>query len=146
MNGITTTSSYFGACQRNIILLAVNATNSVGTSGWSSVWNFTTVSQPCPGANIPGRYQEQERLKFNRTAPIIIAVLAVHTQDAKRSTNADFDLYLQKWNGISWANVASSTSSTSNENLSYNGTAGYYQWRIYSYSGSGTYEFYMVKP
>lgn len=52
---------------------------------------------------------------------------------------ADFDLYLQKWNGSSWANVANSTSATSNESINYNGTAGYHRWRVYSYSGSGSY-------
>jgi subtilisin-like proprotein convertase family protein len=58
----------------------------------------------------------------------------------------DFDLYLQKWNGSTWQNVASSLSYTSEESISYNGTAGYYRWRIYSYSGSGAYEFWMQRP
>jgi streptogrisin C len=54
-------------------------------------------------------------------------------------SNADFDLYLQRWNGSSWATVASSTGSTSQESLSYNGSAGYYRYVVYSYSGSGSY-------
>jgi hypothetical protein len=59
---------------------------------------------------------------------------------------ADFDLYLQKWNGSTWQNVASSLGYTSEESITYNGTAGYYRWRIYSYSGSGPYEFWMQRP
>lgn len=62
------------------------------------------------------------------------------------TSGADFDLYLQKWNGSTWVNVASGTSATSNEDVTYTGTAGYYTWRIYSYSGSGSYNFWMQRP
>ena len=55
------------------------------------------------------------------------------------SSSVDFDLYLQKWNGSSWVNVASSTSPGPDESLSYTGTAGYYRFRIHAYSGSSSY-------
>ena len=61
-------------------------------------------------------------------------------------STADFDLYLEKWNGSSWSIVARGESSTSTENITYSGTAGYYVWRIYSYSGSGSYTFKMQRP
>ncbi|HEV2911835.1 MAG TPA: S8 family peptidase [Pyrinomonadaceae bacterium] len=62
------------------------------------------------------------------------------------TSGADFDLYLQKWNGSTWVTVASGTSATSNEDITYTGTAGYYTWQIYSYSGSGSYNFWMQRP
>lgn len=46
---------------------------------------------------------------------------------------AGFELYLQRWNG-SWQTVAGPS-----QTLSYNGTAGYYRYRIRAVSGSGTY-------
>jgi aqualysin 1 len=58
----------------------------------------------------------------------------------------DFDLYLWKWNGWTWVTVASSTGWTSTEHINYYGTSGYYVWRIYSYSGSGPYDFWMQRP
>ncbi|MFQ5737517.1 MAG: S8 family peptidase [Acidobacteriota bacterium] len=58
----------------------------------------------------------------------------------------DFDLYLWKWNGRRWATVASSTSSSSSEQISYNGSSGYYAWRIVSFSGSGNYDFWLDRP
>ncbi|WP_405144950.1 S1 family peptidase [Sphaerisporangium sp. NBC_01403] len=61
-------------------------------------------------------------------------------------TGADFDLYLQKWNGSAWVNVASGTTSAPDETISYSGTAGYYQYRVYAYSGSGSYSFGLSKP
>jgi serine protease len=60
--------------------------------------------------------------------------------------NADFDLYLQKWNGFWWVTVAVSESVTSTEQIAYTGTAGYYRWRVYSYSGSGAYTFWLQRP
>lgn len=59
---------------------------------------------------------------------------------------SDFDLYLWKWNGSSWVQVASATSVSTNENINYNGTAAWYLWGVYSYSGSGTYHFYGNHP
>lgn len=61
-------------------------------------------------------------------------------------SGTDFDLYLQRWNGSTWVTVARSEGTTSTESITYSGNAGYYRWRIYSYSGSGTYHFWMKRP
>jgi hypothetical protein len=42
--------------------------------------------------------------------------------------------------------VASSTSVSSSENISYSGAAGWYLFGAYSYSGAGTYHFYTKHP
>ncbi|HLM54846.1 MAG TPA: S8 family peptidase [Pyrinomonadaceae bacterium] len=62
------------------------------------------------------------------------------------SSGADFDLYLQRWNGSSWVTVARGETATSNETVSYSGTAAYYRWQVYSYSGSGSYNLWIVRP
>ncbi|ADD41268.1 S1 family peptidase [Stackebrandtia nassauensis] len=61
-------------------------------------------------------------------------------------SGTDFDLYLRKWNGSSWTTVARSESADSTEEINYNGTAGRYVWRVYAYSGSGTYQFGLTRP
>jgi hypothetical protein len=58
----------------------------------------------------------------------------------------DFDLYLWRWNGTSWVQVASGTTASNNESITYSGAAGWYLWGVYSYSGSGTYHFYYDHP
>ncbi|HEX6194977.1 MAG TPA: S1 family peptidase [Jiangellaceae bacterium] len=55
-------------------------------------------------------------------------------------SGTDFDLYLQRWGGSGWQTVATSLSPDSSEELSYNGSAGYYRYIAYSYSGSGSYD------
>ncbi|MGH3656845.1 MAG: S8 family peptidase [Micromonosporaceae bacterium] len=61
-------------------------------------------------------------------------------------TGADFDLYLYKWNGFSWSIVARGETASANETVTYSGTAGYYYWEVYSYSGGGSYTFAMSRP
>lgn len=58
----------------------------------------------------------------------------------------DFDLYLDKWNGFLWIQVASATTASSSDSIVYSGTAGTYRFRVYSYSGSGTYHFWYQRP
>jgi len=74
------------------------------------------------------------------------SVSGAHTGSLTGPSGTDFDLYLQKWNGSSWAIVARSEGTTSTESISYNGTAGYYRWRIYSYSGSGSFTLCATRP
>jgi vibriolysin len=62
------------------------------------------------------------------------------------ASGADFDLYLYKWNGSAWAVVASSESATANESINYSGTAGFYEWKVLSYSGSGSYTLCISHP
>ncbi|PRX43450.1 streptogrisin C [Prauserella shujinwangii] len=61
-------------------------------------------------------------------------------------SGTDFDLYLQKWNGSAWATVASGTTPSNNEQVSYSGTAGYYRFVVHAYSGSGSYTLGVTTP
>jgi streptogrisin C len=73
-------------------------------------------------------------------------VSGTHTGNLDGPNGTDFDLYLQKWNGSSWANVRSGTTSSPDESVSYAGTAGYYRWRVHAYSGSGSYSLCIARP
>jgi PKD repeat protein len=74
------------------------------------------------------------------------AVSGTHRGWLVGSIGTDFDLYLHKWNGWWWVTVASSLSADSEEQIAYSGSAGYYRWRVYSYSGSGSYSFWLQTP
>jgi hypothetical protein len=71
---------------------------------------------------------------------------ATHAATLEGPSGTDFDLYLWKWNGSGWSTVASSTSASSSESISYNGSSGYYVWRVESYSGSGSYDLCVTSP
>ncbi|MEU8206256.1 S1 family peptidase [Streptosporangium sp. NPDC049046] len=63
----------------------------------------------------------------------------VHAGCLAGADGVDFDLYLQKWNGRSWAVVATSDGPGPDESISYTGTPGYYRYRVVSSSGAGAY-------
>lgn len=62
----------------------------------------------------------------------------------------DFDLYLQSGSSSSgpWTDIpgAASTLYSSVEEVNYTGGAGWYRWRAYSYSGSGSFSICYRKP
>ena len=70
----------------------------------------------------------------------------VHVGCLTGSSGTDLDLYLYKASGSEWTQVAHGGGSSATENISYTGEAGTYLWRVYSYSGSGSYELAAVHP
>lgn len=70
----------------------------------------------------------------------------VHRVCLSGPAGSDLDLYLQKWSGSAWANVASSTSPGAAEALTYTGTAGYYRYVVHAYAGSGAYTLGATTP
>ncbi len=77
----------------------------------------------------------------------VSSVSGTHTGKLTGPSSADFDLYLQKKNTSgTWSSVKASEGSTSTENISYAGTAGTYRWRVYAYSGSGSFSLCTTKP
>jgi subtilisin family serine protease len=69
-----------------------------------------------------------------------------HSATLTGPSGADFDLTLYKWNGQSWAAAATSDGPTSSETITYQGTAGYYIWRVASYQGAGAFSITYKKP
>jgi hypothetical protein len=69
-----------------------------------------------------------------------------HSGWLRGPAGTDFDLYLEKWNGWWWGVVARAESTSSEESITYSGSSGYYRWAVQSYSGSGSYTFWLQKP
>ncbi|MEV7418306.1 M4 family metallopeptidase [Streptomyces sp. NPDC089919] len=76
---------------------------------------------------------------YSRTA-------GTHVGCLRGPSGADFDLYLQKWNGSTWVDVAVSGSEVADEDISYYGSAGYYRYVVDGYSGSGSYTLGLTAP
>lgn len=75
------------------------------------------------------------------------AVAGVHKGCLDGPAGVDFDLVLYRLNSAGgWTSVARSEGITADESITYSGIAGTYRWRVFSYSGSGSFAFGMQKP
>ena len=110
----------------------------VVSSGGAPCTNCTEYTGSLSGTGA-SQYQPNGTYYFSN-------VSGTHRGWLEGPANADFDLYLQKWNGFWWVTVAVSESVTSTEQITYTGTLGYYRWRVYWLSGSGAYTFWLQRP
>lgn len=116
----------------------VRARNSAGTSGPVSALFVTVGGTTSPSTTYNGTVSsggssyQPGTTGFSYAGGTLKGALT-------GPSGTDFDLYLQKYNGSAWANVAGSEGSSSTENISYAAASGTYRWQVYSYSGSGSY-------
>ncbi|HVE72875.1 MAG TPA: M4 family metallopeptidase [Thermoanaerobaculia bacterium] len=132
----------------------VTVTNPSAGDWYISIYAYSTYS----GVSLKATYSTTTSGCTNATgslsgtganwysAQYASSVSGAHTGKLTGPSGTDFDLYLQKWNGASWASVAAGESATSIENVTYNGTSGTYRWRVYAYSGSGSFTLCTTKP
>lgn len=115
-------------------------------SGVSLTGSFDESSgAPCTGCEQYGGTVSSGQNAYQPNGTYYYSGSGVHQGWLEGAAGTDFDLYLLRWNG-SWQVVASSTSASSSESISYSGSAGYYTWRITAYSGSGSYDFWLDRP
>ncbi|MBB5868343.1 streptogrisin C [Allocatelliglobosispora scoriae] len=73
-------------------------------------------------------------------------VSGTHRGCLRGPSGTDYDLYLQKWSGSAWVDVAEGATSSNAETLTYSGTAGNYRFQVHAYSGSGAYTMGFSNP
>ncbi|MFI8104611.1 M4 family metallopeptidase [Streptomyces sp. NPDC086023] len=123
-----------------------------GSTQHTVTYTLTVGSTPQPGgcedaentyqgALSQGRAQAQPNGSYYYSA-----TSGTHVGCLRGPAGTDFDLYLQKWNGSGWADVAVSGSEGADEDITYTGTAGYYRYVVHAYSGSGSYTLGLSAP
>ena len=116
-----------------------------GYSAYSGVTLSGNYTPPCTPAS--GTLSSGGEAFVPTSSGYTTTTTGTHTGALTGPAGTDFDLYLQKWNGTSWAVVAQGITSSNIENVSYaNGTAGSYRWRVHAYSGSGSWSLCTTKP
>ncbi|WP_412538298.1 S1 family peptidase [Longispora sp. K20-0274] len=106
---------------------------STGCSGYQSSYSGSLTGSTTTAYQPNGTYYQS-------------TVSGTHKACLRGPAGADFDLYLQKWNGSAWDTVATSNGATSDESVSYAGTAGYYVYKVVADSGTGNYTLAVTKP
>ena len=116
-----------------------------GYAAYSGVTLSGNYTPPC--TTVTGSLSQGSEAFVPTSSGYTTTTTGTHTGKLTGPTGTDFDLYLQKWNGTSWAGVVQGTTSSNVENVSYsNGTAGSYRWRVHAYAGSGSWSLCTTKP
>ena len=89
----------------------------------------------------PGYYDLQPNGSYYYSS-----VSGLHSGWLQGPPDADFDLYLYKWNGFFWSLAAWSAGPGSEERVAYPGTPGFYVWFVYANDGPGDYTFWLQVP
>ncbi|MBV9497477.1 MAG: M4 family metallopeptidase [Acidobacteria bacterium] len=123
----------------------------ISLSGYST-YSGATLKATYSGGSTPtcttttGSFTATGQTAYVSSSTGFAANAGTQTGALTGPSGKDFDLYLQKLSGSTWTQVAASEGSTATENISYNGTAGTYRWRIYAYSGTGAWSLCTTKP
>lgn len=101
----------------------------------------------CSGESFSGTLSGSGDADYHPNGNYYYASSGTHSGELEGASGTDFDLYLYRWYGFwGWLIVDSSTSPSSTESITYNGSSGYYVWEVYSYSGSGSYDLCLDAP
>lgn len=127
----------------------LTVTDDLGAS--ASVTKAVTVAGDgnavCAGTNYSGAFSGANgQTQIQPGGTWYQSAAGAHRACLRGPAGADFDLYLDRWNGSTWVAVSSSIGSTADENIAYTGTAGYYRFRIKNYRGTGSYVFGLQRP
>ena len=118
---------------------ATHASSSVVTVGAGSACAGTAINGSFAG--VVNQTQIQPGGSFYQTT-----VSGVQSACLTGPGGADFDLYLDQWDGAKWLQVAKSEGTTSSESLSFTGAAGYYRYRVLNPVGTGSYVLTYSRP
>ncbi len=151
-NGATISKSYAAAGTYTVSLTVTDTVSATNTRSQSvTVTAAPVASGPCSDCTTKTGTLANGGTAFDPSSTGFASNGGQFKGYLRGAAGTDFDLFLEKagtglLGGTTWNIVARGETSTSSEDVIYNGTAGTYRWRLTSYSGSGTYTFYVKNP
>jgi vibriolysin len=138
------TSSTNFRLMRDYTLQAAGDLYGVNSSPYTAVWNMWAavgnhwVQQIATLASVGDSYigSSYSTVTSNK-----------HTAHLFGPAGSNYDLYLERYDSGVWNVVASGTTSSTNEIVTYSGSSGQqYRWRVTSVTGTGTFNLYTNTP
>ncbi len=147
-SGRSVSHTFGSAGTFNVVLTVADTINQTDTETKAVTVDNGSNGAPCTNCtqysgNLSGTGAQQ----FQPNGTYYLANQAgTHRGWLRGPANANFDLYLWRWNGSAWVVVASSTGDGASQDIAFSGPSGYYAWRIVSVQGGGAYTFYLQRP
>lgn len=114
-------------------------TNAWAAVGVGSAYGGGGGSTTCTTTTYTGSLSRTGKTAYAPSSSGKSVGAVTQTLSLAGPSSADFDIYLQKKSGRSWVDVASGTTSTSTESVSYAGSSATYRVFIKSASGGGSF-------
>jgi serine protease len=146
-SGVTTSHTFSSGGTFTVALLVTDSIGQTDSETRSVTVTAGGGGAPCTNCTAyTGSLAGTGASQYQPNGTYYFSVAGTHRGWLQGPAGTDFDLFLQRWNGFWWATVARSESVTSVEQIAFAGGAGYYRWVVYSYSGSGSYTFWLQRP
>ncbi|MFW6692889.1 M28 family peptidase [Streptomyces sp. MAR4 CNX-425] len=133
---LTLSAAASAASGRHRVTITAAGTEVTRTASFELTVNGTSS---CQGAHTYTGQLTDGQVVYQPDGSYFQSAAGGHSACLDGPEGTDFDLYLQRWNGYSWTDVAQGTSPGPDEELTYTGSTGYYRYQVHSYSGSGSY-------
>lgn len=128
---------------RDYTLQAATDIYSLNSNQYTAMWNAWAAV----GNNWDSRNSTLTSGTSWTSASYTTISTNTHTGQLSGAAGTNHDLYLEKWNGSTWAATNwSTTAGTSTELLESWESAGTYRWRVQATSGTGAYTLYWNRP
>ncbi len=150
-NGATVSRTYAAAGTYTVTLTVTDTVSQTNAKSQSvTVTAATTGGSPCSDCTTKTGTLASGGTAYDPSSTGFASNGGAFKGYLRGPAGTDFDLFLEKSSsgllGTSWSIVARGETTGSSEDVSYTGTAGSYRWRIKSYSGAGSYTFYVKNP
>lgn len=131
-----------------VTLIATDNSGASNTRSAIVTVSSGQASQPCTSCeSYTGTLSAGQTVYQPNGGSYSTNVSGVHEAWLEGAAGTNFNLTLyRQFRHNRWTAVATSSGSTSSEHVSYSGTPGTYRWGLNSASGSGTYDFWMIRP
>ncbi|MFP2907430.1 PKD domain-containing protein [Pyxidicoccus sp. 3LFB2] len=128
--------------------VALTVTDNVGATGTATQNVTVSTGAGCPGTSYTGTFSGAAgQTQIHPGGSYYQSTVSgTHAACLSGPSGTNFNLYLDRWDGAVWVQVAASTTTTSVESISYPGTAAYYRFRVVNTAGIGAYELVISKP
>lgn len=150
-NGVNVSRTYAAAGTYTVTLTVTDTTSQ--TNSKSQSVTVTTAppppSGPCSDCTVKSGTLASGGTAYDPSSSGFTSNGGQFKGYLRGAAGTDFDLYLEKYSsGLlgGWSSVQSGETTSSSEDVIYTGSAGTYRWRITSYSGAGSYSFYVKNP
>ena len=139
--------TFASAGNYTVVLAVADTANQADTESQAVTVTGGSPAAPCTACEqLSGALSGPAMQQFQPNGSYYFAAAGTHRAWLRGPADAEFNLHLWRWSGFRWTIVAQAEAAGAKEEITYNGSTGYYAWRVHSVAGAGSYDFWLQRP